>query len=624
MTKSVLIRTDKDADYFIKTHKENPTYLVFDTETTGTNAFKNSVPFSWQFAIPTPNGLELFYFNLHHYWGEHHQRTPPDLFQKCMNVVKCSKETTLIAHNIKFDLHHAAAALGVEFDCILWDTMVVARHIKNNLPRYSLDFLSKQYLPKEFNKDDEVKKWLSKSANKASSHTCEKGKKQLKYNPLYSCVPFDIMYKYAIQDVVTTWHLFLAQWNEINSYEDSEPEYRKSLIKNISMEQKYTKVLYKMEKRGVLVDVDYLNSAIEYEEKIIEESKKRYEELTGESFLDSDKRLVELYKNIYGIDLPLGEPSKKLKIRKPKTDEETLSSFDVELSKIIIAIRKHSKRLETYYLNIRKNIDKNNVLHPNFNQTGATSFRMSSSGGINFQNLPAREQGDEKYPLRGCFIPRKGYKLCSIDYDAQEVKLILDQSGELEAIAEILAGKDSHQANADIAGCSRTQAKIVIFSILYGSGDQNLADGLCVSLEEARKIKNKILSGLEKLKVWSDNKKRMAEEYGVCHNHEGGRYHFDNTDKFYTAVNYIIQGGSAMITKKGALEVQKLIDNDEKFKDVHQLIAIHDEIIFEIPEIFTEDDMIPIADAMCRGYEPVNGLPMSAKPEIFEFRWRKS
>jgi len=115
----------------------------------------------------------------------------------------------------------------------------------------------------------------------------------------------------------------------------------------------------------------------------------------------------------------------------------------------------------------------------------------------------------------------------------------------------------------------------------------------------------------------------MAKEHGVCHNHEGGRYHFDNTDKYYTAVNYVIQGGSALITKKGALEVQKLIDNNPKFKDVHQLIAVHDEIIFEIPEHLQEKDMQEIADAMCCGYEPQNGLPMTAKPEIYDYRWRK-
>jgi len=453
-----LIETKEEAEEFIRTHKENPTYLVFDTETTGVNAFKNSVPFSWQFGIPTKEGLKLFYINLHHYWNEQTPRTPPNLFKKCMQVVSDSKETTLIAHNIKFDLHHAAS-LGVQFDCVLWDTMVAARYIKNNLSRYSLDFLSKQYLPKHLNKDDEVKKWLSKTANKKDSHTCELSKtgKTLKYNPLYSCVPFDIMFKYAIQDVVTTWHLFLAQWKEINNYKDSEPKYAESLIKNISMEQKYTRLLYKMEKRGVLVDLEYLNSAIEHEQKIIKNPKEEYKKLTGEEFLDSDKRLVELYKRLYDIDLPFGKPSAKLKISKPKTDEETLSSFDVPLSKTILSIRKHSKRLDTYYLNIQKDTDDKGILHPNFNQTGATSFRMSSSGGINFQNLPAREDEDEKYPLRGCFIPRKGYKLCSIDYDAQEVKLILDQSGELGAIQEILAGKDSHQANADIAGVKYSQ-----------------------------------------------------------------------------------------------------------------------------------------------------------------------
>jgi len=617
----LLIETAAEADEFIVVHKTNPQYLVFDTETTGLNPFKDSVPFSWQFAIPTPQVLRLFYFNLNSYGGTA-PTTPPALFKKCMAVIANAKNTTLIAHNIKFDVHHASA-LGVCFNTVLWDTMVAARYIKNNLPSYSLSALAKKYLTKEFHKDDEVKKWLDK--NKTISHTCSLSSsgKQLAYNPLYSQVPFDIMFKYAIQDVIATWYLFLAQWGEINRYKQLEPEYSKSLIANIAMEQEYTKILIKMEARGVLVDVDYLDAAIAYEQGEIAATKEEFKKLAGEEFLDSEKALTILFKELYNIDLPLGEPSEKLKIQKPKTDSETLEFFDTPLSKCILTIRKHSKRLTTYYLNIRENIDNDNVLYPNFNQVGATSFRMSSSGGVNFQNLPAHEDNDEKFPLRGCFIPRPGYRLCSIDYDAQEVKLILDLAGEHDAIREILAGKDSHQANADIAGCSRTQAKKVIFSILYGSGDALLASGLGVSLEEAKKIRGKLMDGLPKLKSWCAQKNAMAEANGVCHNHDGGRYHFDGSDKFYVAVNRVVQGGSAAITKKGGIAVQRRIDSDTIFKDVHQLIAIHDEIIFEIPEHLDVAAMQLLADEMCTGYTPANGLGMTASPEIYEYRWKK-
>ena len=631
--KQTLIETEKDANFFIKTYRENPSFLVFDTETTGLSAYHGHVPFSVQFLIPIGNNkdnYELFYFQLHPYRQEEKEvpRTPPYLFKKCMNVlVKEGKKTTLIAHNIKFDLH-MMLGLGVDFSSMmLYDTMIMARLLKNNLTSYSLKSLSKKYLPAEHNKDDEVKNWLSKASNKKISHLCKlsKNKKKMDYSPLYGRVPFDIMHNYAIQDVVTTWYLFLEQRKEVFSYKHAEPQYFSALKDNEEVEKRYTKVLFDMEKRGILVDSEYLSKAIKHEEALIKQYKDEYESLTGEEYFDSDKTLQRLFEEQYNIALPLGEPSEKLGIQRPKTDADTLESLDCPLADLILKIRKREKRLTTYFLNIRENTSpRDNCLHPTFNQTGAASLRMSSSGGLNVQNLPSRELEDEKFPIRGCFIPRKGYKLCFIDYSAQEVRLILDLAGETQAVEEIKNGKDPHQANADIAGCSRTQAKTVIFSILYGSGTATLAAQLGVSEKEAQAVKDKILEGLPNLKKWSRKKIAFAEEHGLTHNCFGVRYHWDSFgEKFYKAVNYDVQGGSAGITKRGGLAIHELLKSDPKYKDCYILIQVHDEYGLEVPEHFTIYDCTKIAEAMCQGYKPQSGLAMEAEPEIMKYRWQK-
>jgi DNA polymerase-1 len=621
---SILINNEKDVYFLRKCYKESGRVVVFDTETTGLYRSLGHVPFAIQLLIPNKNGIyNTFYINLYDY-DNSVKKTPKKILQQALEIVFISKEERLlIAHNIKFDLH-MLSAIGIKAHGTFYDTQVIARLLKNNLPSYSLKNLSKKYLPSEFQKDDEINIWMNDKDNiKTVKMPIDNGKKNLKYNPLFINIDFKVMFKYGIQDVITTYWLFKKQQSMLKSYEDSEPEYYECLSLNIELECDVTKALFSMENRGLLVDKEYLDAAINHEENTIKEYEYKFFELTGQHFLDSDKILFDEYKRLYSVELPMGEPTPKLKLVKPKTDAETLRNIDVPLSDIVLAIRRSTKRLNTYLLNIKKTLGSGDILYPNFNQTGAASLRMSSSDPLNLQNLPA-EDGAEEYPIRGCFIPRPGYKFCFIDFAAQEVRLILDLAGEVGAIKKILDGEDPHQANADIAGCSRKQAKTVIFSILYGSGTSTLAEQLKVSVEEAAKIKKKILDGLPKLRDWAMRKINFAEDHGISHNCFGVRYHWDFNEKYYKAVNYDIQGGCAYITKKACVAIEKLKNSNKKYAAIHPVVTVHDEFGIEVPETFSLIDCKEIVKVMCDVYMPRNGLKMSADPEILEYRWEKS
>ncbi len=84
---------------------------------------------------------------------------------------------------------------------------------------------------------------------------------------------------------------------------------------------------------------------------------------------------------------------------------------------------------------------------------------------------------------------------------------------------------------------------------------------------------------------------------------------WDNVIKKYfgnlrQAVNARVQGGSAIMTKKALVKLQRYFD--ENRLDDHLIVAtVHDEIIFELPETVTDKELETIALIMC------NALPMS-------------
>ena len=64
--------------------------------------------------------------------------------------------------------------------------------------------------------------------------------------------------------------------------------------------------------------------------------------------------------------------------------------------------RKSFKFYTTYVLAIKENLDEDGRIRTNFNITGTVSGRLSSSGTINFQNIPSKDKDIKKL-----FVPEE-------------------------------------------------------------------------------------------------------------------------------------------------------------------------------------------------------------------------
>jgi DNA polymerase I-like protein with 3'-5' exonuclease and polymerase domains len=182
-----------------------------------------------------------------------------------------------------------------------------------------------------------------------------------------------------------------------------------------------TYALRKLEKNGGPVDreqVEWLAEQykIDVEECLAEiansEAVQRFERVFGKIFNpNSTMQLRELFFNILNI-----RPTKKTETGAWSVDKEVLKEIDHPLAEAILDLREKSKMAGTYIANIRNGIDYDNRLRSGFNIHGTTSGRLSSSGTLNYQNIP-RDNKD----IKKLFRARPGYKIVQCDLGTAEV-----------------------------------------------------------------------------------------------------------------------------------------------------------------------------------------------------------
>ena len=158
--------------------------------------------------------------------------------------------------------------------------------------------------------------------------------------------------------------------------------------------------------------------------------------------------------------------------------------------------REVTKLKSTYLDAFPELIADDGRLHTTFNQTAATTGRLSSTN-PNLQNIPIRtEQGRE---IRACFVAEAGHSLISADYSQVELRLLAHIADE-PVLKEIFRrGEDVHTATAEaILGGktdpgTRSKAKMVNYGIVYGLSAFGLADRLQIEREEAQEFIDRYL-----------------------------------------------------------------------------------------------------------------------------------
>ena len=512
------------------------------------------------------------------------------------------KSKKVIFHNAKFDMGFMAHEYGFEFPDFE-DTMLLHYCLEESVGTHGLKPLAMRFTDLgDYERDlDEYKKtWARKNKVKLEDFN-------------YGMLPSDILAPYACKDADATFQLF----SKFMPLVDKSPEFTK-LYRNILIPATYA--LRKLEKNGGPVNreqVEWLAAQyeIDVEECLAEiansEAVARFERIHGKIFNpNSTAQLRELFFNILNI-----KPTKKTETGAWSVDKEVLKEINHPLAEAILDLREKSKMAGTYISNIRRGIDYDDRLRSGFNIHGTTSGRLSSSGTLNYQNIP-RDNKD----IKKLFRARPGYKIVQCDLGTAEVyyAAVLSQDKFLQqAFIDKLdfhsyVAKQMFNLPCEVSEVKklypneRQYAKAITFGIMYQAGPAKIAEtvnkdakaGEEISVTQAKQFINKYFNEAKALKRFIDASNTQIENYAYIYAFFGRKRRLPEAKApspgvakhaIRSGVNFLVQSVASDINVLGLIDLITWVESSGYDDVIKPFTVVHDSIVSEVRE-----DLVPL------------------------------
>jgi DNA polymerase-1 len=252
----------------------------------------------------------------------------------------------------------------------------------------------------------------------------------------------------------------------------------------------------------------------------------------------------------------------------------------------------------------------------------------------NLQNIPIRSERGRA--IRDAFIAEKGCTLLGFDYSQIELRLAALLSGD-EILCDIFrSGRDVHtEVAARVFGVDadkvdremRRRAKIINFGILYGMGVNALKVQLGTSTAEAHQFSEDYFNTFKRLSEYLEEVRGFARKHGYTETMFGRRREFSGiksplpyvrAQAERMAINAPIQGTEADLIKLAMVRVDEMLREEGIDEEVHLLLQVHDELVYEVKEerVATLSASIrEIMESVLNGYE-THGVPIIAEPKV--------
>lgn len=239
-----------------------------------------------------------------------------------------------------------------------------------------------------------------------------------------------------------------------------------------------------------------------------------------------------------------------------------------------------------------KLVDDDGKLRHTINPLGTVTGRASSFG-PNLQQVPATraEFGAE---CRELFTVPATHQLVGADLSGIELRCLAHFLQDDGKYADIIMQGDIHQANADMAGITRDQAKTMIYALCYSAGDARLGEILGKGAKEGRQLKENFFKANPAFKQLVDQVKRVVEGRGYLYGLDGRRL----AVRGHAHLNVLLQSAGALIAKKWVeLIHDKLIEED---LDAQIIAWVHDEVQIQTKDPKGADHVGNIARRMAK------------------------
>ena len=491
-------------------------------------------------------------------------------FEKLHGLAPLFEDPTIekVAHNIKFDMHQLANA-GMRIVGRLHDTVVLAKLTNENRRSFQLRDLA-----------GHLKTGVTKFEFMVDTY------KQMYHITDYRDIPRELMTQYTCADTWNCCQVFMDEWPSLVADD---------LVQLYDNECELTVVLYAMERYGMRTNQEYHEQLVDTLTRKTEEAEAAiYEEAGGLFNINSTKQLYEVLMRL-SVDPNIIPRTEK---GNPQLNKYVLQNLaevhGVTIVQKILEFRQCEKLLNTYAIGIYDQVDAKDKAHGSINQTEATTGRMSITKPA-LQTLPKRNKS-----IRKMFIPDDGFSLWFMDLDQVEYRLFSHYAKIPNLIKQINNGYDVHAATAatlfnqnldelvakvhqgdDEATALRSRAKTLNFALIYGMGNQALANDLKIPLSEATEIKQRYFAQMPEARTFINTVYEVIKVRGFVKNFYGRRRRLD-TDDCYKGPNSLIQGCAADYIKHKMVNIYKFLRYN-KYKS-HLINVVHDEIVVQIAE----------------------------------------
>jgi len=491
-------------------------------------------------------------------------------FQDVLNT-----EAKKIFHNAMYDVCFIRAA-GLKIQGSVVDTMIAGSLVDENRFRYDLGSMGRDYVGR--GKNEAV---LAETA------------KEWGIDPKSEMYKLPAMYvgEYAEADAKLTLELWQEMKKEIIS-QDIEDIFK--------LETELFPCLVDMRFLGVRVDTE---AAYELKNKLLAEEKECLQIVKKETSVDTQiwaaRSIAQVFEK---LRLPFDRTEKT---NSPSFTKNFLQNHPHPIVQKIARAREINKAHTTFIDTIIKHEHKGRI-YAEINQlrsdNGGTVTGRFSYANPNLQQIPARNK--ELGPMiRSLFIPEQNCKWGVFDYSQQEPRLVVHYAAlqNMYSVGDVLdayneGDADFHKIVADMADIPREQAKTINLGLFYGMGKNKLQAELGVNKEKAEELFRQYHSRVPFVKQLMDSVMARAQDRGRVRTLLGRlcRFHLWEPNQFgihkalsheaalaehgpgikraytYKALNRLIQGSAADMTKKAMVDLHK--------EGITPHIQVHDEL----------------------------------------------
>ena len=520
-------------------------------------------------------------------------------------IIEASQDK-VIGQNLKYDLQ-VLRNHQINIKRFYADTMLMSYSINSTASRHNLDALAEYYLNIKTIKFEDV---------------MGKGKNKLKN---FSEVPIKEATNYAAEDADITLQLY-------RTFETKIDDKTTKMLQEIEYPMIF--VLMEMEATGALIDIKHLNSlSNNFGSKLINLVQKIHKHSGVVFNIDSPKQLSEVLFDKMGIE---AKGLKKTSSGYYSTSEAVLQKLadENEIIKDILEYRTLAKLKSTYTDKLSEICDLGSRVHTSYHQAVTSTGRLSSSD-PNLQNIPIRTK--DGIVIREAFIAPQGKKLLAIDYSQIELRLMAHYSNDEIMVKSFNNNEDIHKRTAseifgvdiqDVDDDMRRKAKTINFGLLYGMSAFGLSNQLSVTRAEADIFLESYFDRYSGVSAFMKNIVEDAKGKKYVETLHGRKIHVPNIESSNylmrqaserAAINGPLQGSAADIIKIAMIKIAEWIQGNDQ--EIKMILQVHDELIFEVPDSYGEENIEPIIKLMEQSTE-IN-VPLKAEYG-FGSNWREA